>query len=235
VVRAPLESVVEAAHRAGGTVNDLLLAAVATALGTALLARGEAIEKVVISVPVAGRASASAGELGNRVGVIPLAVPVGGTLRDRVSALAGLTHAAVRNGAGRGSSSAVLGVAFRTLGRLGLFGWFIDRQRLVNTFVTNVRGPAEALRLAGSSVSAVSALGPIAGNVTVAFTALSYAGTMTVTIVADADTWPDLDILAAALRSELDGPGHVTDVVVQPVPQRPGRSARRSAPAGHAH
>jgi diacylglycerol O-acyltransferase / wax synthase len=43
-----------------------------------------------------------------------------------------------------------------------------------------------------------------AGNVAVSFLALSYAGTLTVTAVADPDAMPDLPLLAACLREELD-------------------------------
>ena len=41
------------------------------------------------------------------------------------------------------------------------------------------------------------------GDVTVSFDALSYAGTLTVTAVADPDRVPDLPVLTAALRDQL--------------------------------
>jgi hypothetical protein len=44
---------------------------------------------------------------------------------------------------------------------------------------------------------------PIVGNVTVAFAVLSYAGTLTVTIIADPSHCPDLQLLVAALQREL--------------------------------
>jgi hypothetical protein len=90
------------------------------------------------------------------------------------------------------------------LARLGLFQWFIRRQHLVNTFLTNVRGPTQELSLLGVPVVAVTPASPIAGNVTVAFTAFSYAGTLSVTVVADADRWPDAAPLAAAFNEALD-------------------------------
>lgn len=39
---------------------------------------------------------------------------------------------------------------------------------------------------------------------TVAFAALSYASTLTVTVIADPDHLPDLPLLVAALQDELD-------------------------------
>ena len=44
----------------------------------------------------------------------------------------------------------------------------------------------------------------IAGNVTVAFAALSYAGRLVVTVVADPERCPDLPTVAYALQRELD-------------------------------
>jgi diacylglycerol O-acyltransferase len=45
------------------------------------------------------------------------------------------------------------------------------------------------------------------GNVTVAFTALSYAGRLVLTVNADPLTCPDLDRLVSALQDQLDGRG----------------------------
>jgi diacylglycerol O-acyltransferase / wax synthase len=41
------------------------------------------------------------------------------------------------------------------------------------------------------------------GNITVSFGMLSYAGTITLTVIADAEHLADLDILTRALRLEL--------------------------------
>ena len=47
-------------------------------------------------------------------------------------------------------------------------------------------------------------LAGVAGNVTVAFAVLSYAGTLTVTVIVDGDACPDPEALVAALQGELD-------------------------------
>src|SRR5262249_8964481 len=100
-------------------------------------------------------------------------------------------------------------------GRLGLLRWYVDRQRLVSTFVTNVRGPAAPLSFVGSPVTALLPLPATTGNVTVAFAVLSYAGTLAVTVLADPRTCPDLALLAGALqpeRARLGGcPGAATE------------------------
>lgn len=96
-----------------------------------------------------------------------------------------------------------MGLAFRVLGRIGLVQPFIDSQRLVNTFVTNVRGPAASLAVAGHRVEAVIPIAVNPGNVGVSFDVLSYAGQLVVTIVADPDVVPDQDLLTSLLSDEL--------------------------------
>ncbi|HET6529454.1 MAG TPA: wax ester/triacylglycerol synthase domain-containing protein [Actinoplanes sp.] len=203
VARVALADAVAAAHRSGATVNDILLTAVAGALRDTLTARGEAVDRFVVSVPVSARRSAGTTELGNRVGVMPVTVPATGDPADRLAAIAGTTRTG-RRSAGRGSSAALVSITFLALARLGLFSRLINRQRLVNTFVTNVPGPAEPFFFAGRRISDVIAVSPIAGNVTVAFAALSYAGTLAVTVIADPDACPDLDLVAAALQRQFD-------------------------------
>ena len=76
-------------------------------------------------------------------------------LREVVSRMSAhrMTDAAL--GGSRAASSAPLGLAFRFLARLGLFQAFIDRQRLVNTFVTNIKGPPQPVTVAGHQVTSI--------------------------------------------------------------------------------
>ena len=191
----------------GGTVNDVILAAAAGAVGRLLASRGETLPALVVSVPVSARTSASAGHLGNEAGVMPVALPTGGDLPGRLDRTAAITRA--RKAPVPGTSAVLLGAVFRLLAALGLFRWFINHQRLVHTFITNVRGPSRRLRLGGATISGVVPVTVTAGNVTVSFGVLSYAGTLTVTVVADPGRLPDLEVLTGALRQELAecGPG----------------------------
>ena len=70
---------------------------------------------------------------------------------------------------------------------------------------THVRGPAEPVTFAGSTVTSAIpvGVGP-GGNIPVYFEVLSYAGTLTLTVTADPGRFPDLSALADALRAELD-------------------------------
>ena len=98
----------------------------------------------------------------------------------------------------------VLGPAFRILAWLGVLQWFVDRQSLVTTLVTNLRGPAVRLSFLTAPITDVVPVSPITGNVTVGFAVLSYAGKLVVTAIADPQHCPDLQVLATRLQSELD-------------------------------
>jgi WS/DGAT/MGAT family acyltransferase len=198
-VTVPLADIVAIAHHAGGTVNDVVLTAVTGALLTVLGARREHPARLVVSVPVSGRRSTTADRLGNDTGVRPIAVP---TLIDhnaRLAEIISLTR--TQRPIARASSAGPLGLAFRALSRLGLFRPFIDHQRLVHTFETNMRGPSEALSFGGCRVSHLVPVAVNPGNVGVAFEVLSYAGALSVTLVADPSIVTDLDPLARSLNA----------------------------------
>jgi diacylglycerol O-acyltransferase len=198
-VTVPLADIVTAAHRAGGTVNDVVLAAVTGALITELRARGEHPTRLVVSVPVSGRPSATADRLGNNTGVRPIAVPTLADDNARLAEIISLTRTS--RDLSRASSAGPLGLAFRALSRLGLFQTFIQHQRLVHTFETNMRGPAEPLSFGGHRVSAVVPAAVNPGNIGVAFDTLSYAGILSVTLVADPDIVDELDRLTHSLSA----------------------------------
>ncbi len=81
--------------------------------------------------------------------------------------------------------------------------WFVNRQRLVNTFVSNLHGPEHRLSFLGAPVVDVIPVSGISGNITVGFVALSYAGTLTITAIADPDRCPDLNVLTEQIQREL--------------------------------
>ena len=56
---------------------------------------------------------------------------------------------------------------------------------------------------AGARVLEVFPVLPLIANVTIGVGALSYAGQLNITVVADRDAVPDLDTFIAAARSEL--------------------------------
>ena len=204
VVAADLAAVRDLGHAHGGTVNDVVLAAVAGALRTLLATRGEQLSEVTITVPVAARRAATGGELGNQIGIMPVTVPAAGDLGARITRTAQITRE--RKSPARGASAALFVPAFLLLARTGLLRWFTNRQRVVQTFVTNLRGPQDPLQFAGGPVREIILIPATSGNVTVTFAASSYAGTLRITILSDPDRMHDAPALAAALRQELTAP-----------------------------
>jgi len=204
VVAVDLAATHDVGHAYGGTVNDVVLAAVAGALRTLLAARGEQLGELTITVPVAARRAATGGELGNQIGIMPVTVPATGDFGARVTRTAEITRE--RKSRARGASAALFVPAFLLLARTGLLRWFANHQRVVQTFVTNMRGPEDPLTFSGAEVRAIIPIPSTTGNVTVTFAASSYAGTLYITILSDPARTPDAPALAAALSHELSAP-----------------------------
>jgi WS/DGAT/MGAT family acyltransferase len=203
VARTELSAVRAAAHAHHASVNDVVLTAVSGALHELLRGRGEVVERFMVNIPVSARRDTTADQLGNQVGIIPVDLPATGEPLWRLGATAEITRA--RKTSAPGSSAAVLAPMFRVLARLGVLRWYVLRQRRVTTFVTNVRGPDVGLSFLGAPIVEIIPIGTTTGNVTVSFAVLSYAGTLVITVIADAQRCPDLPLLVDHLQRELDG------------------------------
>jgi WS/DGAT/MGAT family acyltransferase len=201
VVVADLAAVRTFAHVQGGTVNDVVLAAVAGALRELLAGRGEELPEVCLSVPVSARLGSGDRGLGNQVGIMPVPVATDGDLPERVRRVALVTRGEKTRT--RGASAALLVPVFLLLARLGMLAWFVNRQRIVSTFVTNLHGPRQRLAIGGAPVQSITVIPITTGNVTVTFGVLSYAGTLRITIVSDPACVPDAGGIRAALDREL--------------------------------
>ncbi len=77
-------------------------------------------------------------------------------------------------------------------------------QRLVNVLVSNVPGPPAPLSLGGARVLEIFQIGVVQGNLTVSVGALSYAGQLSFSIVADADAVTDAAEFRAGMADTLD-------------------------------
>jgi diacylglycerol O-acyltransferase / wax synthase len=203
VVRADLAALSSAAHAHDVTINDILLTAVSGALSSVLGHRGEVADRFVFSVPVSGRPDAAATTLGNQVGAMLIEVTTTPDTTLQLAAIAETTRAR-RRSLGRGVSALLLGPAFRLMAQIGAFRWYVDRQRMITTLVTNVRGPESRMTFLGATVVDILPVSQITGNVTVSFVALSYCGTLVVTVVADPDHCLDLPVIASELQNQLD-------------------------------
>ena len=200
--RADLAALHSAAHELGGTVNDAAMSAVAGALHVLLARRGEQVPVLRVAVPVGARSTTA--DQGNAVTPVVVGLPACGDVATRCRGHRG-PGAAARPGAEGPSMLTLLAPVVRWVAALGGYRYYLTHQRRLHTLFSNLRGPARPFALAGARVRAMI---PVVvgdnGNIAVTFVAVSYAGTLTVTIVADPDAVPDLDALAEALQDELD-------------------------------
>jgi hypothetical protein len=73
----------------------------------------------------------------------------------------------------------------------------------VNVTTADLPGPPQRVYLAGAPVLEVFPVLPLIGNVSLGIGALSYADQFDLTVVADRDSYPDLDVFTSSARSEL--------------------------------
>ncbi|MFD8496095.1 wax ester/triacylglycerol synthase domain-containing protein [Amycolatopsis sp. NPDC059657] len=203
VVRADLAALRTAAHRRGASVNDAVLVAVAGALHRLLETRGQSVGTFVVTVPVSGRHANGDPALGNLVSPLLVAVPGTGDVIGRLERVAAEVRATKAAATGP-PPIAVLGGPFRLLAALGGYRWYLRHQRRMHTLVSHVRGPDEPLTFGGVPIDSAIPVGTgDSGNMTVFFEALSYAGTLTISVLVKADRFPDLGVLLDGLRAEL--------------------------------
>jgi WS/DGAT/MGAT family acyltransferase len=191
----------------GGTVNDVVLAVVAGALGRYLRMHGEATEDTVLRamVPISVRADVERGALGNRVAAMWAPLPIG--LTDPVQRL--LTISRDMDGlkeSGQAVGAQVLtelsGFAPPTI--LAQAARLQARQRLFNLVVTNVPGPQFPLYMLGRELDAMFPMVPLAENQALGIAIMSYNGQLNFGLNADYDAMPDLEALADELRAAIE-------------------------------
>jgi diacylglycerol O-acyltransferase len=95
------------------------------------------------------------------------------------------------------------GTMFRTVLLQRAFVRLMPRQRFMNAYIANVPGPPIPLYFAGASLLEIFPIVPITANIAIGVGALSYAGQFSVTVVADRDLCPDLEVFVAGLQRSL--------------------------------
>lgn len=188
----PLDQVKTIGKGLGCTVNDVLLACAAGAIGSWLQSQGQdpAGKEIRAMVPVNLRPLDKAWQLGNRFGLAPLVLPVGiANPIERVYAV----HR--RMAEMKGSYQPLL--AFAVLSVSGLFikpvqdavlGLFAKKTTAV---MTNVPGPAVPLKFCGSTLRQTMFWVPASGDVGVGVSILSYGGGVQFGLITDEKLCPE--------------------------------------------
>jgi len=201
----PLPEVKAVSRVLGCSVNDMLLAAVAGAVGGYLKEKGDPTEGVEIRtlIPINLRPPGGGDELGNRFGIIAVELPVGLAsplerlyeIRRRMQTLKTSYEPVVTLGL-----FAVLGYAPQIV-QDRLFDLLLSRATAV---MTNVPGPQKPLFLAGSELEQVIFWVPQSGNIGVGVSILSFNEKVHFGLITDAALIPDPEAIIDRFAPEFE-------------------------------
>jgi len=208
--RASMDDVAMIKRELGGTMNDIVLAAISGGLRALLLARGEEAQphEVPSLVPVSVRAAGKESVYENQVSAVIADLPV--HIADPVERLAAV-HAELQSL--KASKEALAGEALVTLGGYSpypLASWWVRRvlglpQREIVTVTTNVPGPRQPLYGMGRRLEEIIPYVPIASTVRTGISIFTYCGNITFGITADYTANPDLGTLARGIEDGMAG------------------------------
>jgi WS/DGAT/MGAT family acyltransferase len=184
-------------------VNDIVVAAVTSGFRDLLLERGESVENRTLTamVPVSLRQPAERGETGNRVANVHARLPLGiadpiTRMRMVQNHLRDLKHSHETEATGfvMNIGNYVPRPIADRLARA-----IVQRQRSVETVITNVPGPQSSVHLGASRLIGAYPIAPIAGLVRITVAVWSYHGHLYIGITADQNSVPDIETLARGI------------------------------------
>jgi WS/DGAT/MGAT family acyltransferase len=209
----PFDSIRQVRAGLGGTVNDVVLAAVTGAYRRVLLTDGDRVEPTTVTtlVPVSVRSADADGVPDNRVSALLLELPVEvddplarlDAVRSRMDTLK-VSHMddagefLVR--LGNLAPPALLSGATR----LGMRAQQVASQRSVTTVTTNVPGPQFPIYCLGRELLGYLPFVPIIQGMRVGTAILSYNGQLAFGVTGDLDARDEVRLLAAAIVDEVD-------------------------------
>jgi WS/DGAT/MGAT family acyltransferase len=201
----PLDEIKTIGRRLGGTVNDVLLTALAGALRRYLQDRQDLPADVSLRALVAvnRRPAGAEMELGNRISAVFLPLPV--DIADPAERLVELKR--TMDGLKDSLQPALVVGALEVVSRapstvLTMALTYLTSKATV--LVTNVKGPQERLYLAGAPLEEIMFWIPRYGGIGVGISILSYAGQVRLGVLSDEDIVPDPKNIIAGFRDEFD-------------------------------
>ena len=201
----PLAEVKAVGKALGCTVNDVLLATVAGAIGSYLREEGDEIDDLQIraTVPVNLRPPDEAFRLGNHFGLVYLDLPIG--IENPLERLYKV-HENMRNL--KGSYQPL--VSLRLLGAIGMAPALVQKFAMdlfsakASAVMSNVPGPTEPLFLAGHEIVQQMFWVPQSGAIGVGVGILSYNGKVQFGLIADANLIPQPRAVVERFATEFE-------------------------------
>ena len=191
----------------GGTINDVVLSAVAGGLHELLDARGEPTKgrTLRVMVPVSVRSKAEQGDVGNRVAPAFVDVPVGAmSPRTRMRRVRSFTNQ-LKESTMAVSADSIIGLgAYSPPALHAMAARLVSRGRWFNLVVSNVPAPQTPLYLAGAPLVASYPAMPLGEKCGLSIACTSLAGTMAFGLTGDWDSTPDIDVLARGIETSID-------------------------------
>ncbi|WP_284614777.1 wax ester/triacylglycerol synthase family O-acyltransferase [Aquabacterium humicola] len=221
-----LKDVKRIGARRAAKVNDVLVATMTGALRAYLQRRGHdpRLRTLRAMVPVDLRPPARRGRLGNEFGLVILELPIGLARRDQRLAATQQRMDALK----RSAEPFAMRVLMDLFGRgpkvledvaNTLFG------SKASVVFTNVAGPMEPVRFAGAPVERLMFCVPHPGNdLGMGISIMSYAGRVTLLVMADAGLVPDPQAITRLFEREFDA---LLRTASRPETRAPGRHTIR--------
>jgi diacylglycerol O-acyltransferase / wax synthase len=205
MTEAPVQRFKEIKDALDGTVNDVILTVVGSAMHDLLRDRGESTRDrtVRVMVPVSVRGTGD-GPLGNRVAPAFVDLPVGRMGPKRRLVLVRHGTAYLKESMMAMGADAIIGLgAYAPGGLLAAAARLASRGPWFNLVVSNVPGPQQAMYLAGARLVASYPSMPLGENSALSVACTSLGGTMAFGLTGDWDGMQDIDRLSSALDDAL--------------------------------
>jgi diacylglycerol O-acyltransferase / wax synthase len=203
----PFEQVRAIKHRLGGTVNDVVICAVAGGLHALLAERREATagRSLRAMVPVSVRSTDEAADAGNRVVPTFIDVPVGRMSATRRLAKVRAATRAMKSSSVATSADSIIGLgAYAPPALHAAAARLISHARLFNVVISNVPAVQGPFYLGGARLEANYPAMPLGEMCGLSIACTSLAGTLAFGLTADWDAVRDVEVLARGIEASVD-------------------------------
>ena len=205
--RFDLGVVREVKERIGGTLNDVVLSCVAGAVRGYLAAHRQSLDGIDFRafVPVSTRTAAQRGQLGNRVSLLVVPLPVGeADPARRAQRVVGQTRTLKASGQTQGAEAFEEFSDWTSTTLITGLSRLAASRRAYNLVVTNVPGPPIPMYLSGARMLTAYPLVPLFENQALGIALFSYDGGLHWGFNADWDALPDLHEFVGTLEQEFE-------------------------------